>query len=549
MLAAILLLPASARAEQVKALSAAEFRDSIGVVTHASYYETAYGDWSRLVAKLDDLGIDHVREGMYANPDWRDWNERFYRAIELGASHGKVFSFVMGEPHFRGGTIDQLIDVVAGRLRHAAAVFEGPNEYDLFHPNDNWPAELREYQRELYRKLKAHPSLRDVPVMAPSIVFLEGKQQVGSLEDALDLGNIHPYSGGQPPGVAARGVLGDARITSGMKPVMVTETGYHNALAAQHGQPPVPEDVGASYTVKTFLEHFRIGIVRTYVYELIDWKPDIALLEPEYHFGLLRNDFSEKPAFTALQRMLDLIGRARHVAPGAIDLGFTGDTSGVQRLLLQKSDRRFTLVLWQSASEWDQNGRRPLWVPDRDVMVDLPGEADVTMSRPARVPGSTELRDQRKVPVTVPADPVFVDLQFDTPPPGAVPKRAPTGDETGGGQPGPTRTCPKPRMKGLALRATLAEARFRGRRARRKTVKFELCSTSDGRATIEIATRGKRPRVLVRRKLKLVAGRSALGSVRWRRGGVRRRVTARVRYRSAGAAKTDVLAGRLVLPR
>ena len=47
------------------------------------------------------------------------------------------------------------------------------------------------------------------------------------------------------------------------------------------------------------IEHFRAGIPRTYAYELIDEKPDAALTDPEQHFGLLRNDFSEKPAFTA----------------------------------------------------------------------------------------------------------------------------------------------------------------------------------------------------------------------------------------------------------
>src|SRR4051812_30146382 len=73
--------------------SAASFHDSVGVVTHIVYYDTAYGDWPRIVSRLRELGVTHLRDGVFANPSpqWHDWNERYYDAVELAASHGIRF--------------------------------------------------------------------------------------------------------------------------------------------------------------------------------------------------------------------------------------------------------------------------------------------------------------------------------------------------------------------------------------------------------------------------------------------------------------------------
>src|SRR3954470_12896794 len=58
----------AASASPVAPRSAAAFYDSVGVSTHIVYYDTAYGDWSRIVARLQELGVRHIRDGIYANP-------------------------------------------------------------------------------------------------------------------------------------------------------------------------------------------------------------------------------------------------------------------------------------------------------------------------------------------------------------------------------------------------------------------------------------------------------------------------------------------------
>ena len=319
-----LIVPSAAGADRVTPKSASGFRDSVGVVTHAVYYDTAYGDWSKVVARLRELGVTHVRDGLYANesPEWKDWTERYYRAVDLAAFNGIRFDFGVGQPGARIGTLDQLLNVAAGRLRHAVEAFEAPNEFDKYVGGRRWPERLADYSRKLYRKVNAHPTLRSVPVVGPSFATVGGPGRLGNQRAWMDVGNVHPYTGGRSPDpFHLRTELVRASAVSGNKPVWATEAGFHNALRARSGQPPVSESAAAVYHLRTFLEHYRNGIERTYAYELVDEKPEPGLRDPEQHFGLLRHDMSRKPAFTALKNLLTAVGSGdgRVPAPSPAD--------------------------------------------------------------------------------------------------------------------------------------------------------------------------------------------------------------------------------------
>jgi hypothetical protein len=363
---------APARAEMPR--SAAAFRDSVGVNTHVNYYDTTYGQWSTVVAKLDALGITHLRDNAFGNPAWRDWNKKYNGFVQLAAARGMRFNMIAGKPGYTGGTIDQLLAAAAGPLNGAVESFEGPNEFDL--SGSGWAPALRGYQQELYAKVKAHPSLRHLPVLGPSLVYAPSRTALGNLSGSLDMGNMHPYRGGETPSAdAIRAEMALASKVSADKPVMATEAGYHNAMAATSGQPPVPEAIAAVYTLRTYLEHFRAGVRRTYLYELIDQKANPWLTHPEQHFGLLRADYSEKPAFRAIKNMLAVVGPA--TAPGALrelPLAVSGDVTGVAHLLLQRADGTYVLALWQTGSLWDLAKRADrAALPTRRVLLDVPG--------------------------------------------------------------------------------------------------------------------------------------------------------------------------------
>jgi hypothetical protein len=384
-----------ASADVIKPRSAASFRDSVGVVTHIVYYDTAYGNWSRVVARLDDLGVRHLRDGLFGNPSpaWHDWNERYFAAVDLAAAHGMKFDFIVGKPGYDGGTLEQLLDVAGGRLRRATEALEAPNEFDHFNGGPGWASRLTRYSRELYVKAKRNPSLRGLPVVGPAFGTVAGASVVGDQRSYLDVGNIHPYTGGLSPDAKhLRTEITRGSAVSGRKPMWATEAGFHNAV---HGpadeQPGVSEHAAAVYLTRTFLQHFKSGVARTYAYELLDERPDRRGREPEQHFGLLRHDFSPKPAYRALKNLLGLVGRdgRSHLRPLRVTVTGPAD---LHKLVLQKADGTYLVALWRSASVWDRDRKRPLRVAPRSVSVALPGAERVALADPVR---SSRLRRQR----------------------------------------------------------------------------------------------------------------------------------------------------------
>jgi len=387
----------AASADMITPKSAPAFRDSVGVVTHIVYYDTAYADWDRVVARLNELGVRHVREGVYANPapQWRDWNEAYYRAVELAAARGIRFTFGLNPPGRGTGSVDQILQVVAGRLRHAAEALEAPNEMDKYVGGPRWPSVLSAYGRALHRKAKATRSLRALPILGPSFATPDGPSRVGNQRAWLDVGNIHPYTGGLSPNPRyVKAELARAGVTAPNRPVWATEAGFHNALKSPRADhAPVSEAAGAVYILRTFLEHFRGGIRRTFAYELLDEQPDPSGRLAEQHFGLLRNDFSRKPAFVALRNMLTVVGREGgrpRLRPLGIEvLGRKGD---VRKLVLQKADGSYVVALWRLASVWDRDRRRPLSVAPRRIAVRLPGARRVMVADPVRSARERRLR-------------------------------------------------------------------------------------------------------------------------------------------------------------
>ena len=394
--------------------SAVAFRDSVGVATHIGYYDTAYGNWPRLVARLDALGVRHLRDGVYGNPSPQaaESNRRYFEAVDLAAAHGMRFTFIMGGGGDTG-TLGQLIDVVSGRLRHATEALEAPNEVDKYAGGPRWASRLAAYTRRLYRQVKANRALRRLPILAPSLATYGAERQLGDQRKWLDLGNVHPYTGGESPDpVHLHSALAEAsRVSGPHKPIWATEAGYHNALKHRtDGQAPVSEHAGAVYLLRTFLEHFHDGIRRTYAYELIDELPEPRRRDPEQHFGLLRNDYSPKPAYRALRNLLTLVGHeGRRPRLRPLRLSVSGAGPDVRRLVLQKADGTYLIALWRTASIWDTSRRRGLRVPPRTLTVTLPGARRVRLADPVTSPAARRLvlREQR-VHVGVGGKPVIL---------------------------------------------------------------------------------------------------------------------------------------------
>jgi hypothetical protein len=376
-LAAAFTASASAAPEMPK--RATTFLDSVGVNVHMSYFDTSYRNWQGVRNKLVELGVRHVRDG--ACPGCK---EQRARLLALAAARIHT-DYIMGQP---GGdtSLAKMVDMVAGPMRSTVDSVEGPNEYDRSGAHA-WATKLRKYQHRLYTLVRRQPSLAPVPVLGPSLVFPGDFKRVGNLSHSSDFGNMHPYSGGQVPAATLTYNRDKERFVVGRKPVVATEAGFHNATHSLDGNRPVSEAAQADYVPRLFLDFFRSGVRRTYLYELLDERPNPSRSDAQKHYGLLRHSFSEKPAFRTLKALLHSLGPAVQPAFPLVQLDYSfapGAPKDLEHLLLQTGPRSYALVLWRNVSVWNTSALRATRVKPRAVTVTLGPGAGLTSVRDLR---------------------------------------------------------------------------------------------------------------------------------------------------------------------
>jgi hypothetical protein len=355
--------------------SAHAFVESIGVNTHLGYTGTPYYRFRKVEAALERLGVHHIRDAiLLRRPDV----DRRYRAL---AKRGIKLDALVGQP--KGGegtgTVEQQLSVIEGQIgRGAIASLEGPNEFDDA-GIANWPRLLRAWVKHLWHGAKARPALRSLPILGPSLVDPESRAELGDISPWTTFGNMHPYPGGDPPDETAHfeSEFELAAINTPGEPVQATETGYTTAVDSTDNQPPVSERVAGIYMPRLLLENFRRGIVRTYLYELVDVAEDRDLDEGFAGFGLLRSDFHPKPAFSAIRNLIEILSEPdRHLDPRALEYELEGVPAETRQVLLEKSDGDYFLALWNPVGAWDvETGRE--WVPP-------PVTGTLRLAKPAR---------------------------------------------------------------------------------------------------------------------------------------------------------------------
>jgi hypothetical protein len=350
-------------------LSADRFLDSVGVNVHVTYLDTSYGRMDQWAARLKELGVRHVRDGL--SLDNATGTERLRALADAGMRLTLITSLDKSPD-------DQAR--FAAQFGGAVDAIEAPNEADVMGPSD-WAAKLQSFLPRL-RKAVDEDGPPSHTIIGPSFVSLESWKQVGGTVGTWDVTNLHSYPGGEEPSSNLDQQLAVARQQGRDHPVEVTETGYQDAVRASTGQPPVSEKTAAAYLPRMALGYFAAGIKRMFVYELADEKPDPGLVQPEQHFGLLREDLTPKPAFNALRNLLRTVRTSD--GPGERRVVHVDAPSDVRSLVLERDDGSSVLALWRSASAWNTGDRKPTSVSPVTATVQFDGPAtDIKVSRPS----------------------------------------------------------------------------------------------------------------------------------------------------------------------
>jgi len=357
-----------------------EFVNSIGIDTHVSFGGTPYDQYEAWKAKLGELGVKHVRDAAV------DPNDKtvYSRYRDLYNTQGVKSTLNFSDDRRWSPTVtSSMVNNVLAASGNSVENFEGTNEPNNG-SNPNWKQDTIDYQRNLFNSVNAS-SNPSIPVLNAPMKRPYEKKADGSVDFSAypnlsaysDWANMHSYPAGNEPtgGNQDEQLLFDNDIPMAQhvggegKPITSTETGYENGPNTFNG---ISEQASAKYIPRLYFEYFNAGVKRTHTYELIDSKTDPNGTTPQAHFGLLRYDLSEKPAFRALENTIDILqDPGPSFKPGSLDYSLGGDTKNVHRTLLQKRDGSFYLVLWQEVPSYDRKAKRDLSVPSKRVTLTL----------------------------------------------------------------------------------------------------------------------------------------------------------------------------------
>ncbi|MGH9159636.1 MAG: hypothetical protein ACRD2X_06580, partial [Vicinamibacteraceae bacterium] len=366
----------SAGAQTVRA--ADRLVDSVGVNIHLHYNNTPYRERFPLVERrLMELGVRHVRDGLVDTP----WQAYYDRHNALGEA-GIKGTFITSPEQSR-----ELWIAYPARMKQSFEAYEAPNEYDLKGRRDDWAPILTDTLRRL-RSLENELRATRFPLLGPSLTTAAAYAELGDVSAYYDFANLHNYYGGRHPGTRGWGRNGYGSIGwhfdlvdryAHGKPIVSTETGYQDDPAEENW---VPADVAGRYTPIIILEHFRVGVVRTFLYELIDFPKSGS-------WGLVESDGTPKPAFTAVKNLLTLLADpGPQLPPEDLEYTVRDDTGDLRHVALRKHDGTAFVALWRVRQSYDQNKGQQTNVAPQGVVMTVPGEMRHVRTHEWQVDGS-----------------------------------------------------------------------------------------------------------------------------------------------------------------
>jgi hypothetical protein len=202
------------------------------------------------------------------------------------------------------------------------------------------------------------------------------------------------------------------------------------------------------------LETFALGVPRTYVYHLLDLKPNPANDDLEMNFGIVATEGTgtdpanwtarPKQAYDSLKELFAITRdtAAADGRPAKLNYALTGAPATLHRVILSRRDGSIDLVLWNAVPvyndrSYDCNDPRVAQYPPQDrcywamllysqdqgdafptdvpVTLDLADRARVSTERPHSERSFTSLGAGRTFNLSVGADPVFVRIDPEYP--------------------------------------------------------------------------------------------------------------------------------------
>ena len=396
----------SAAPQSVQARSANEFVNSIGINTHLTYFGTVYGNYTGVVKpRLAELGVKHVRDcGSVTSMD--SWMRAVYgRCNDLYKSLGITFDAATtplpGQSYFSTPPIARLLKFLDPS---AVEAFEGANELDD-QGDGNWVAKDRAWQQALYRTVRSISVVTDKPVIGPSLVNRTNALKLGSLTEWIDFGNMHSYPGDSIPSAYLEKNVANYSPMNGSKPIRPTETGYPTDPNSHYW---VSEATTGKYVPRLYLEYWKFGFSRSFVYQLADEGSQANGING---WGLLHGDGSPKAGFTALKNLIGVLSDAGgDFAPGSLTYSIGDVPATVHSALFQKSSGNFFLVLWNEVASFDRHRHVALSPAPVSATLTLASTPGVLVFHLPTLGTTTTVNPAQSVALQIPDHPLIIEI-------------------------------------------------------------------------------------------------------------------------------------------
>ena len=362
------------------------FTDSLAVVVHPGSPDYQAKS-SQIVPWMNQLGATKARVGWGWQGQLSTDGGQARTIMDAMAAAGKKFIAVMpsNTDPYNAATLQEVISSRLAELDLWASnllVLEGPNE-----PNgkDRTTAQFAPTMKTVQPWFfsECRRLFPTVKVGTCALIGYLAKRDCAALAtdsdgrpfiDSADYVSFHSYYGDNRPVIRpnyydlpepAESSTTEARLwftvndlarrgsnppLSSGKPIITTETGYHNYLAGGDTDTGagVTEAQAATLMPLVWASQFAAGIPIVTLYELLDEsdKPP----GDEQHYGLVRADGTVKPAFTAIARVSELVSdpapNAGTFTPTPVDI----TVAGTKYLLLQRANGSIIVLLWHDTA-------------------------------------------------------------------------------------------------------------------------------------------------------------------------------------------------------
>ncbi|HEX6149299.1 glycosyl hydrolase, partial [Nocardioides sp.] len=279
---------------------------SYGVVVHPSWAEDPrWGKTDRWMGMLADLGVKQIRGLVVPHQDECRRTARLCRRYGI-----KWLMTVTADGRLSPRETRHRVRQIADDYADIVLGLEGVNEPDT--SKDGWARHTVDIQRAIWEACNNQRALKGVKVVSPSLHDRDEDVSDGAgyralkrqgIREYCDVVGLHSYPRGRriTTGLAERLKLVDIAYKG--KPVWITEFGWTN-YSGGSGQRPTSEARAARLAARgipRIADHPRVQ--KAFRYELLnDTRHGGG--SPGAHYGLARADWSRKPEFRAVRRVL-----------------------------------------------------------------------------------------------------------------------------------------------------------------------------------------------------------------------------------------------------